>query len=210
MDPSDIRSTEDQTLIKISFHCLDQCFCNAVRDFARVTFFQTIVAFTDRLSSCLQMPDKFISKRTSRHSHRALYDLDIRFLRLNVGSLVRVRSITLLCRHKSTCDLHTICAKSHHMINICPVKNPSRNDHRDLSVKFLFVFLFAFDDPADFFIKIQRIYICQLLPGKSKMSPCFRSFDHNKICCPVVSVCPHFEDQIRRTPGRNDWCDLRS
>ena len=42
------------------------------------------------------------------------------------------------------------------------------------------------------------------------MSSGFRTFYNKKICCSVILMRPHFQDQLRCSFGRNDWRNLRS
>ena len=131
---------------------------------------------------------KTVSKCSAWHSHRALYDLNILFVSMNICLFICFRSITLLGRNKAARNLHAICAKFQCMGNILSVKNPSCNDNRNLFFVFFLVFLFAVDDTLDFFIKRCICCLCQLLSGKSKMTSRLRSFYHNKIRCPVIFV----------------------
>ena len=94
------------------------------------------------------------------------------------------------------------------MINICPVKDSTSNDHRNLCSIFFFIKCFTCNDFPDFMIIIKSLQILQLIPGKSQMSACFWALDHNKICCPVITMCPHFQNKLCRSSGRNDRCYL--
>ena len=38
----------------------------------------------------------------------------------------------------------------------------------------------------------------------------FRSLNNKEICCSVILMRPHFQDQLRSSFRRNDWRDLRS
>ena len=42
------------------------------------------------------------------------------------------------------------------------------------------------------------------------MSSGFRTFYNKKICCSVILMRPHFQDQLRSSFRRNDWRDLCS
>jgi hypothetical protein len=49
--PIHIRSTEDQAVVQVALHGVDESLCNAVRRCGRVTFFQAVKAFLNRLSA---------------------------------------------------------------------------------------------------------------------------------------------------------------
>ena len=139
---------------------------------------------------------KRIAKRPSRHSYRALDNLHILFPCIYIRLFIPFIGIAFLCRHKPACDLHTICPKCHSMINIFPVKNSASNYHWNFPAKLFLIFLFTCNNIPDFLVKIHLIPVSQLIPGKSQVSSCLRSFHYDQICSPVISMCPHFQNQI--------------
>ena len=82
------------------------------------------------------------------------------------------------------------------MINVASVKNPTCYNHRNFPGKLFLILFFTGNNISDFLIKIQLCPIVQLLPGKAQMSPGLRSFNDDQICCAVITVCPHFQDQL--------------
>ena len=89
-----------------------------------------------------------------------------------------------------------ICPKCHNMINIFPVKNSASNYHWNFPAKLFLIFLFTCNNIPDFLVKIHVFPVRQLIPGKSQMTSCLRSFHYDQICSPVISMCPHFQNQV--------------
>ena len=71
-----------------------------------------------------------------------------------------------------------ICTQFCHMINICPVKDSTSNDYRNLCSIFFFIRCFTCNDFPDFMIIIKSLQILQLIPGKSACPPVFWALDH--------------------------------
>ena len=89
-----IGTAEYQTVLHISFNRCNQCLRNTVWHCCRVTFLKTIIASCDMLLFLFQSHDKPISDSSPRHSDRALYNLHIRLIRVQISMLIGIRCVT--------------------------------------------------------------------------------------------------------------------
>ena len=96
------------------------------------------------------------------------------------------------------------------MINIFSVKNSASNYNWNFPAKLFLIFLFTCNNIPDFLVKIHVFPVRQLIPGKSQMTSRLRSFHYDQICSPVISMCPHFQNQVCRPFRRNNRRNLCS
>ena len=110
--------------------------------------------------------------------------------------LIGIRCVTLLCRHKTARHLHSVGSKLHAVHDILMCKHSACYNYRNVLFKLLLICLCTADNLLNLAVIIHMLHICKLFIGKSQMSSGLWSLDNNKVRCAVVSVCPHFKNQI--------------
>ena len=85
----------------------------------------------------------------SRHSHRALYDHDILFLRIQIRLLIGRIRVTFLCGHETGRHLDAVGSQTELAQHVLMVKDPSSRHHRDLLFILSGKLLHHTDDAAD-------------------------------------------------------------
>ena len=122
---------------------------DAVRGLRRIAVLQAPEAPLHRDPSLLDPFQEPVPYGPSRHSHRALYDHDVLFLRIQIRLLIGRIRVTFLCGHETGRHLDAVGPQTELAQHVLMVKDPSGRHHRDLLFILSGKLLHHADDAAD-------------------------------------------------------------